>query len=293
MAPTLLLSDLHLSPARPRAVAAFHAFARGPGARAAAVYILGDLFDWWVGDDQLREPLRPRGSPTRCARIIDAGVPLYVARGNRDFLLGERFARGDRRDAARPSARCAGSADVATLLTHGDELCTDDVAYQAFRARSRDPAWQRAHPRACPTGCAARIALYLRLRSRAATAQKPESIMDVNAGAVADAFRAHGVARMVHGHTHRPARHEHDRRRRRRASATCSPPGTTTATTSRSTGRACASAAWTPATEPDAARQPSACAKSASRSSRSSMPTEMRISDSAMPISARRAAPIS
>src|SRR3982751_2060721 len=91
MAPTLLLSDLHLSPARPRAVAAFEAFARGPARRAAAVYILGDLFDWWVGDDQLRARFHA-GVAAALRGITGAGVPLFVAHGNRDFLLGTDFA---------------------------------------------------------------------------------------------------------------------------------------------------------------------------------------------------------
>ena len=96
-----------------------------------------------------------------------------------------------------------------TLLLHGDELCTDDVEYQRYRARMRDPATQRAAPARCPTSCAARIARWLRRKSRDDKALKPESIMDVSDGAVEAAFRAHGVARMIHGHTHRPARHEH------------------------------------------------------------------------------------
>jgi UDP-2,3-diacylglucosamine hydrolase len=206
MAPTLLLSDLHLSPARPRAVAAFEAFVRGPARSAAAVYVLGDLFDWWIGDDQLRGTFA-RNVAASLRSIRDAGIPVYVARGNRDFLLGERFA-------AASGAALLGEetvldlGGVRTLLTHGDELCTDDIAYQRYRARTRSPAWQAAILRK-PYWVRRAIAGYLRLRSRRANAQKPESIMDVNPRAVADAFRRHGVARLVHGHTHRPAAHAH------------------------------------------------------------------------------------
>ena len=205
MAPTLLLSDLHLSPARPRAVAAFLAFARGPARRAAAVYILGDLFDWWVGDDQLRDRFYARiGEALRAIR--DAGVPLFVARGNRDFLIDGAFAAatGATLMAERTVLPLGGTL---TLLTHGDELCTDDVAYQRFRARSRAEAWRAGILRK-PYWVRRGIAAYLRLRSRTATAMKPESIMDVNDAAVAEAFRRHGVTRLVHGHTHRPARHD-------------------------------------------------------------------------------------
>lgn len=204
MAPALLLSDLHLSPARPRAVAAFLAFCAGPARRASAVYVLGDLFDWWVGDDQLRARFYRRiGAALR--GVADAGIPLFVARGNRDFLIGARFAQatGATLLDERTIVPLGG---VPTLLTHGDELCTDDVAYVRFRAHSRSEAW-RAKILAKPYWVRRGIAAYLRFRSRTATALKPETIMDVNAQAVADAFRQHRVNRLVHGHTHRPARH--------------------------------------------------------------------------------------
>jgi len=206
MAPTLLLSDLHLSPARPRAVDAFLAFARGPARGAAAVFVLGDLFDWWVGDDQLKSRFYRRiGDALR--GIHDAGVPLFVARGNRDFLIGDAFAAatGAKLLDERTVLTLGG---VPTLLTHGDELCTDDVAYQRFRAHSRTAEWRAGILRK-PYWVRRLIAAYLRLRSRTATAMKAEAIMDVNQDAVAEAFRRHDVARLVHGHTHRPARHAH------------------------------------------------------------------------------------
>jgi UDP-2,3-diacylglucosamine hydrolase len=204
MKPTLLLSDLHLAPDRPAATAAFEAFAQGPARAAAAVYVMGDLFDSWIGDDQCREPFA-RSIVAALRGISDAGVALYVARGNRDFLLGDAFARDT-------GATLLGEQTVVelggtpTLLTHGDELCTDDAAYQRYRAWTRDPRRQRQLLR-LPYRVRRWIAAWLRRGSRAATARKPESILDVNAAAVEQAFRQRGVTRMIHGHTHRPARH--------------------------------------------------------------------------------------
>jgi UDP-2,3-diacylglucosamine hydrolase len=202
--PTLLLSDVHLAPDRPAAAAAFHAFARGPARGAAAVYIMGDLFDSWIGDDQRGEPFAATVVASLRA-ISDGGVPLFIARGNRDFLLGDAFcqATGATLLGEQTTIDVAGTA---TLLMHGDELCTDDVAYQRYRAWARNPQRQR-HLLRLPYAVRRWIAGWLRRGSRAATARKPESILDVNAAAVEQAFRTHGVARMIHGHTHRPARH--------------------------------------------------------------------------------------
>jgi UDP-2,3-diacylglucosamine hydrolase len=195
---------LHLSPANARGAAAFHAFARGPARRAAAVYILGDLFDVWIGDDQLRVPFYRRVVES-LREVSSAGVPVYVARGNRDFLIGEDFARAAGATLL-PEHTVLDLAGVPTLLTHGDELCTDDVAYQRFRAHARTPQW-RANILSKSYWQRRLIGWYLRMRSRRATAQKAESIMDVNDASVAEAFRMHHVTRMIHGHTHRPARH--------------------------------------------------------------------------------------
>jgi len=204
MKPTLLLSDLHLAPDRPAAAAAFHAFARGPAREAEAVYVMGDLFDAWLGDDQRREPFA-RAIVASLRGVRDAGVPLHVARGNRDFLLGADFAH-DAGATLLDEQTVVDIAGTPTLLTHGDELCTDDVAYQRFRAWSRDPRSQRRLLR-LPYFVRRLIAAWLRRGSRAATARKPESILDVNSGTVEQAFRTHRVARIVHGHTHRPAHH--------------------------------------------------------------------------------------
>jgi UDP-2,3-diacylglucosamine hydrolase len=204
---TLFSSDQHLSPERPAALRAFHAFAAGPAREAAAVYLLGDLFDWWVGDDQMREPF-VADIVKSMRSISDAGVPLYVAHGNRDFLLGERFARATGATLL-PDFVDLDLHGVRTVVCHGDQLCTDDTEYQAYRARMRDPATQARLLR-LPFFVRRMIARYLRNRSRDEKALKPESIMDVTPAAVDAAFRAHGAARMIHGHTHRPAHHRHD-----------------------------------------------------------------------------------
>ena len=202
--PTLLLSDLHLAPERPASAAAFHAFARGPAREAAAIYILGDLFDAWIGDDQRDEPFA-RAVVQSLRGVSDAGVALHIARGNRDLLLGEDFARATGATLL-PEQSIVDLAGTMTLLSHGDELCTDDAAYQRYRTWSRHPRLRRQLLR-LPYRVRRRIAAWLRRKSRAATARKPESILDVNPRAVEQAFRDADVARIIHGHTHRPARH--------------------------------------------------------------------------------------
>jgi UDP-2,3-diacylglucosamine hydrolase len=204
---TLFLSDLHLSPDRPAALAAFEAFAAGPARAAAAVYILGDLYDWWIGDDQVSDPFVAR-TVAQLRAISASGVPLYIGRGNRDFMLGERFARAIGATIL-PDFHVVEVGGTRTLLCHGDELCTDDEAYQAYRARMRNPETQARLLR-LPYFVRRAIAWWLRRKSHSEKALKPESIMDVNPDTVAAAFRTHRVARMIHGHTHRPARHVHD-----------------------------------------------------------------------------------
>lgn len=204
---TLFASDLHLSPDRPAARAAFHAFAAGPAREAAAVYILGDLFDWWVGDDQVRDPF-VASVVAELRGISAAGVPLFIGHGNRDFMLGARFAQATGA-MLLPEQLTLDLAGTRTLVCHGDELCTDDADYIAYRTRMRDPETQARLLR-LPYFARRAIAWWLRRKSRDEKALKADTIMDVNADAVADAFRAHGAQRMIHGHTHRPARHVHD-----------------------------------------------------------------------------------
>jgi UDP-2,3-diacylglucosamine hydrolase len=202
--PTLFLSDLHLSPERPALVEAFRAFCAGPARDAAGVYLLGDLFDSWIGDDQLREPLAAEVAGALKA-LTAAGVAVGVVTGNRDFLLGDAFA--DATGITLLSAPLVVNvAGTPTVLLHGDELCTSDVGYQRLRRRTRNPRWQRRYL-ALPFGIRRGIANWLRRRSSEATSGKPETIMDVAPEAVESAFRDADVTRMIHGHTHRPARH--------------------------------------------------------------------------------------
>jgi UDP-2,3-diacylglucosamine hydrolase len=201
----LVVYDLQVATDRPAIAAAFDAFTRGPAREAAAVYVLGDLFDAWLGDDQARRDPFARSVAASLRAVSDAGVALFIACGNRDFLLGDDFARtvGATRLGEQTLVDLAGRR---TLLTHGDEFCTDDAGYQRFRAWSRDPREQR-RLLALPYFVRRLIGASLRRGSRAATARKPESILDVNARAVEQAFRTHAVTRIIHGHTHRPARH--------------------------------------------------------------------------------------
>lgn len=201
---TLFISDLHLAGERPALSEAFCAFLRGPAAAAEALYILGDLFEVWLGDDLV--PPDYQAALTAMRELSDAGVPLYVMHGNRDFLLGERFAE---LSGARllPDPTRIDLYGTPTLLMHGDTLCIDDVPYQQFRAMVRDPRWQ-AEFLAKPPEARIALAREARAASMEATAQKHAEIMDVNPESVLETLRTHGVQHLIHGHTHRPAVHE-------------------------------------------------------------------------------------
>ena len=205
MPPTLFISDLHLSSDRPALVEAFHTLLRGPARGAAALYAIGDLFDVWIGDDQLQEPLAAAVAASFAA-LAASGTPVFLQRGNRDFVLGERFARASGATLL-PDEVVHDLYGTPTLIMHGDQLCTDDLDYQRFRAWWRDPVHQR-RVLALPYFVRRGIAAFLRVMSRRATKDKAPAIMDVNAEAVVAALRSHRVTRLIHGHTHRPARHE-------------------------------------------------------------------------------------
>ncbi|GIX22044.1 MAG: UDP-2,3-diacylglucosamine hydrolase [Gammaproteobacteria bacterium] len=202
MKPVVFAADLHLDPARPEAVAAFTAFLTRCR-NAQALYLLGDLVEAWIGDDDPAEELAEAFAAVRALRAH--GVPVYFIAGNRDFLLGAE------RAAALGMTRLEEPVRIEldghpTLLLHGDVLCTDDHAYQALRRQLRDPAWQAAFL-ARPLAERRAYAAQLRAASRTATQTKAEAIMDVNAQAVAEWMRRHAVDRLIHGHTHRPAVH--------------------------------------------------------------------------------------
>lgn len=201
---TLFIADLHLDDNRPAVTARFAALCQGRARDAEALYIMGDLFEYWLGDDQAGPTVSAAEEALK--DLTAAGVPVYVMHGNRDFLLGESFAeRTGCSLLPEPALMHLGGEPV--LLLHGDVLCTDDVEYQKFRAMVRDPDWQ-AQFLAKPLEERLALAQQARLGSQNATSRLPQNIMDVNPKAVTQAFREHGVATMIHGHTHRPDVHE-------------------------------------------------------------------------------------
>ena len=203
---TLFISDLHLSADHPHSIAAFQRFIATLAPQAEVLYILGDLFEYWAGDDDRHDPFH--------AQVVSAlhdlssrGIKIYLMHGNRDLLMGDEL------------AQAAGATllddptllelyGTPTLISHGDKLCTDDVEYQQFRAQVHDAGFQKnflAQP------LASRKAYIEQLRQQSTTAKqsKDSAIMDVNIDAVAALLREHNYPRLIHGHTHRPKRHEH------------------------------------------------------------------------------------
>jgi UDP-2,3-diacylglucosamine hydrolase len=200
----LFISDLHLDDARPHIVEDFGHFCAGEARDADALYVLGDLFEAYIGDDD-DAPLNARVA-TALHGVADAGVPVHFIVGNRDFLLGQTYARRCGMDILDDGV-VVDLHGTPTLILHGDVLCTDDAAYLAFRRQVRDPAWQAAFL-ARPLAERRAFAAQARDASRAHTSTADMAIMDVNQAAVETAMRGAGVARMIHGHTHRPAIHD-------------------------------------------------------------------------------------
>jgi len=200
---TLFISDLHLQGERTAADALFRRFLAERAAAADALYILGDLFEAWLGDDFV--PAEYQGAVDALRALTDSGVPVYLMHGNRDFLLGDDFCR-------RTGCRLLTDPTVIdlhgrpTLLTHGDLLCSDDLAYQAFRRELRTPQWAAAFLARPPQERTA-LAQQLRTQSRQEVSRKEEYLMDVNAATVESYLHDYHVARLIHGHTHRPAIH--------------------------------------------------------------------------------------
>ena len=205
---TLFISDLHLDPERPGITDLFGRFIDGEARGADALYILGDLFEAWVGDD---DPSDTGGFVAGKLRSLrDAGVPVYFMRGNRDFLLGDEFARRAGMTLL-PDPAVVMLYGKPVLLMHGDLLCTGDTAYQQFRAQTRDPAWQSQFL-AQPLPARLAFAQQARAASKAhqgglAAQGTMETITDVAPDAVCDTFSRYGVDVVIHGHTHRPKVH--------------------------------------------------------------------------------------
>ena len=201
---TLFISDLHLDDRRPAATQAFLEFLQTDAAHAETLYILGDLFEYWLGDD----------APTPVGQVVakalknlsDSGVPVYFTHGNRDFLLGEAYAAAAGMTLL-PDETVVDLYGAPTVLLHGDTLCTDDVVYQEIRTMLRDPAWQESFLTKSPEE---RVAWAMKAREMSADHKGGVGmeIMDVNQDAVTDALARHDVKHMIHGHTHRPAVHE-------------------------------------------------------------------------------------
>lgn len=201
----LFISDCHLDAERPEVTAALTRFLRQRALNASRLYILGDLFEVWLGDD---DPAAAAQPVVEALQALTDKMPVYFIAGNRDFLLGQDFAAGAGLTLLdEPQRLQLGTRQV--LLVHGDTLCTDDHDYQQFRAMVRSEAWQ-AEFLAQPLLERQRIAAGLRNDSVEAMSQKSLEIMDVNAQAVADCFRQYQVDTIIHGHTHRPAVHHYD-----------------------------------------------------------------------------------
>lgn len=204
--PTLFVSDLHLSARRPETASLFTNFLAGPARNAQALYILGDLFDAWAGDDDLADPFNARISAA-LADLANAGTPLYFLPGNRDFLAGPQLAVPSRLTFIDDET-VIDLNGTPTLLLHGDTLCTDDADYQRFRAMVRTPEWRQQFL-ALPLAQRKAKVEELRALSETAKGGKAYQLMDANTDAITDAFRRHNVTRIIHGHTHRRAHHEH------------------------------------------------------------------------------------
>jgi len=207
----LFISDLHLTPERPLPVQLFYRFIAEVAPRAQALYILGDFFEAWVGDDDLAQPFH-QDIAAALKSLSEQGIGVFFLPGNRDFLIGPAFAEaaGLTLLADPTQVELFG---VPTLLAHGDSFCTDDAAYQNFRQQVRDPAYQQ-HFLAQPLEQRHAMAKALRERSEHAKANKKPEIMDVNSAAISQVLdtyllNARPIRRIIHGHTHRPARHEH------------------------------------------------------------------------------------
>lgn len=203
---TLFISDLHLSADQPHSFAAFRRFAADIAPQAEALYILGDLFEYWAGDDDVHDPFHHEVIAA-LRGIAERGTGVRLMHGNRDLLMGAALAQACNATLlADPTL--VDLYGTPTLLSHGDMLCTADTEYQQFRAQVHDPGFQRRFLARPLTERKAWIE-QLRERSKAGKQQKDSAIMDVSNDAVAALLREHGYPRLIHGHTHRPKRHEH------------------------------------------------------------------------------------
>jgi UDP-2,3-diacylglucosamine hydrolase len=205
MAVTLFISDLHLSDSTVATESTLIALLENQP-KLDALYILGDFFEYWVGDDDDSAQIR-RVCQT-LARQAKRGTPIYLMRGNRDFALGEAFAKRDGATLLAADEHVTDLYGIPTALLHGDTLCTDDTEYQLIRAVVRDPAWI-TDMLAKPLEERRAFAEAMRQASKTKAENDPSNIIDVNNDAVEATFQRLGVTQLIHGHTHRPQQHTH------------------------------------------------------------------------------------
>lgn len=201
---TLFISDLHLSIEHPEITKRFLNFLKNRACQAEKLYILGDLFDTWVGDDDYTPPTKT--IRTALKQLCDHGTQVFLQPGNRDFLMGQRFCAETGVQLLGDYAAITLNGE-ATLLTHGDLLCTDDLPYQQFRQKSRSHEWQH-YVLSKPLIIRLIAARWYRIRSFFHKRGKSQAIMDVNAITVTEVMLSHQTMRLIHGHTHRPAVHD-------------------------------------------------------------------------------------
>ena len=201
--PTLFVSDLHLHPSRPAIIECFLTFLQQQHGQTEALYILGDLFETWIGDDHPEPVYQPVKSALKA--FSDAGTPVYLMHGNRDFLLSEQFA-AETGCSLLPDPTRIELYGTRTVLMHGDSLCSDDSEYQRLRSRLRDPAWQQ-DILGRPVEQRLQMAQLARELSAQSKQGKDETIMDANQDAIRRAVEENHADLLIHGHTHRPGIH--------------------------------------------------------------------------------------
>jgi len=200
----IFISDLHISLEKKEITRRFISFLENQAHEAQAVYILGDLFDAWIGDDDNTPPNKK--IKLQLKRLTDSGTEVFLQQGNRDFLIGQQFCKETGLTLLDDYA-VIDLFGVKTLLTHGDLLCSDDIPYQEFRKKSHTPEWKQ-NVLSKPLIIRLLAARWYRLRSHFHKRKKSQDIMDVNQQTVIDCLTDHNCLRLIHGHTHRPAIHD-------------------------------------------------------------------------------------
>ena len=200
----IFISDLHISLEKTDITRRFISFLNEQAGTAGAVYILGDLFDTWIGDDDNTPPNKK--VKTQLKQLTNSGTQVYLQQGNRDFLIGQQFCK-ETGVTLLDDYAVIDINGVKTLLTHGDLLCTDDIPYQDFRKKSHTDEWKQ-NVLTKPLLLRLLVARWYRFRSFFHKRKKSQDIMDVNQQTIINAMQEHDCLRLIHGHTHRPAIHD-------------------------------------------------------------------------------------